>query len=98
MLKKLPRFKGDAARASLPQEQQALEKINDKLIMGTANCGKGLGSPLTEDLRELVNQTESLRPEWKSRTLECVSETFKLLAVDRKKNDKAKAHWRRLTE
>lgn len=85
-----------AAFAALPPELQELEKFKEILSKDTASAGKGLGSPLANELRNLVNNAQSWAPEWKAKALECVELAFKHLVVDRKKNDKAKALWKQL--
>lgn len=87
-----------AARENLPPEQKKLEEFAEKLNKDTASIGKGLGSPLADDLRTLIKEAEGWSAEWRPQAREQVQKAFEHLKVDRKKNDKAKELWKRLAE
>lgn len=83
---------------ALPESQRKIENFKQKLEQDSANKGKGLGSPLGQELRERVqealtsNWSESERTQLRALMATC----FQHLGVDRKKNAKAKELWQTL--
>lgn len=85
-------------RAKLPPEQQAIVAFEDQLHADTESKGKGLGTPLGAELRQLVEAAEHWEPQWRQQVQAITKDVFEYLGVNRKKSKAAKDLWRRLND
>jgi len=85
-------------RAKLPPEQQAIAAFEDRLRADTESKGKGLGTPLGAELRQLVEAAEHWDQQWRQQVQAITKDVFEYLGVNRRKSNAAKDLWRRLND
>lgn len=85
-------------RAKLPPEQQAIAAFEDRLQADSESEGKGLGSPLGAELKQLIEAATEWSPEWRQQVRAVAAQAFDYLKVNLKKKNAGRALWRRLSD